>query len=200
MEPVESTHAHANAPEQALANFSIQKLPSAGVFIAQAAIKTVATADQSGDSSRLGQAMHRLLERASREEIATRRFTLASQRAIAREFSLSAGQSTQAADMAQQILTGQAAWAWDDSVIGWAGNEVELMFDGELLRIDRLVRRKDTGAWWVLDYKSAAAPERDASLQTQLAAYKSAVAGANEGALVHSAFLTAAGRLVLADA
>jgi ATP-dependent helicase/nuclease subunit A len=200
MEPVESTHAHANAPEQALANFSIQKLPSAGVFIAQAAIKTVATADQSGDSSRLGQAMHRLLERASREEIATRRFTLASQRAIAREFSLSAGQSTQAADMAQQILTGQAAWAWDDSVIDWAGNEVELMFDGELLRIDRLVRRKDTGAWWVLDYKSAAAPERDASLQTQLAAYKSAVAGANEGALVHSAFLTAAGRLVLADA
>jgi ATP-dependent helicase/nuclease subunit A len=64
-----------------------------------------------------------------------------------------------------------------------------------VLRLDRLVRRRD-GAWWVIDYKSAARPERDATLQAQLRRYMEAVAGLHPGTDVRAAFLTGEGRLV----
>jgi hypothetical protein len=57
--------------------------------------------------------------------------------------------------MAQRIRTGSGAWVWDPAVVDWQGAEVELSDQGQLLRLDRLVRRRDTGDWWVLDFKSA---------------------------------------------
>ena len=83
-----------------------------------------------------------------------------------------------------------------------AFDEVELTHQGRRLRIDRLVRRRagahGAEAWWVLDYKSAAQPERDAALIEQLARYRDAVRSIHPGALVQAAFLTADGRLVAA--
>ncbi|MCC2635195.1 MAG: hypothetical protein K0S48_3081, partial [Ramlibacter sp.] len=76
-------------------------------------------------------------------------------------------------------------------------NEVELLAGGELLRLDRLVRRRDSGEWWVLDYKSAAHPERQPELLEQMRRYREAVAAANPGVAVRSAFLTAQGAMVV---
>jgi len=83
--------------------------------------------------------------------------------------------------------------------VDWAGNEVELHHEGELLRLDRLVRRSADGAWWVLDYKSAAQPEQDEELVGQLRRYRRAVEAAHPGARVRTAFLTGQGRLVTLD-
>jgi ATP-dependent helicase/nuclease subunit A len=140
--------------------------------------------------SRLGQAMHRLLQRAD----------LSAVDAVALEFSLSRQEAEQAAQMAQRILAGEGAWAWDESVIGWQGNEIELTAQGKLLRLDRLVRRKDTGEWWVLDYKSESQPQSKPELVVQMRGYVAAVqacyAGERENNQVRAAFLTATGKMV----
>jgi ATP-dependent helicase/nuclease subunit A len=136
--------------------------------------------------SRLGQAMHRLLQRAD----------LSAVDAVALEFSLSSQEAEQAAQMAQRILAGEGAWAWDDAVIGWQGNEIELTAQGKLLRLDRLVRRKDTGAWWVLDYKSESQPQSKPELVAQMRAYVAAVQACYAGEPVKAAFLTATGKMI----
>ena len=81
----------------------------------------------------------------------------------------------QAAQMAQRILRGEGAWAWESDAIAWHGNEVALSWQGASLRLDRLVRRKDVPEWWVLDYKSAAQPQSQAELLAQLQTYRAAV-------------------------
>ncbi|MDP2065588.1 MAG: UvrD-helicase domain-containing protein [Burkholderiaceae bacterium] len=155
----------------------------------------------------LGRAMHRLLEWAAPPTpgapgtvaIAPAP-TPAQQQAVQREFALNPAQAEQAAAMAQRILQGEGAWAWDSAQIDWAGNEVEITHGGQVLRIDRLVRRRDTGAWWVLDYKSTAQPQQQPALRAQLQTYCAAVQHANPGAPVRAAFLTAQGAIVPVDA
>lgn len=145
-------------------------------------------------ASRLGEAMHRLLETCDpRAGIAP-----AQLREVQRLYALDPDAVQQAATMAQRILAGEGAWAWDPGLVDWQANEVELHAGGELLRLDRLVRRRDTGEWWVLDYKSAAEPQRQPQLLAQMHRYREAVAAAQGGATVRCAFLTAQGRLVAA--
>ena len=122
---------------------------------------------------------------------------LAQLREVERSFGLDAAAVQQAGAMAQRILQGAGAWAWDPAHVDWQDNEVELLADGELLRLDRLVRRRDSGEWWVLDYKSAVHPERQPELVEQMRRYREAVAVANPGAAVRSAFLTAQGAMVV---
>ena len=98
--------------------------------------------------------------------------------------------------MARRILLGEGAWAWDIALLAWQGNEVELSYEGETLRLDRLVQRRDTGEWWVLDYKSPHAPQDDPVLVNQLQNYLDAVRAIYPGAPVRAAFLTGAGLLV----
>ena len=114
----------------------------------------------------------------------------------AREFDLPPDAIRQAAAMARRIRTGDGAWAWDAAVIDWQGNEVTLLHGGDTLRLDRLVRRRDTGEWWVLDCKSADRPEDQPGLVAQLNRYREAVQYANPGAAVRVAFLTGEGRVV----
>src|SRR4051794_5316858 len=140
--------------------------------------------------SRLGEAMHRLLETWQG------RIVPAQLREVERLFALEPGAGEQAAAMALRIVQGEGAWAWDAAQVDWQANEVELHAGGELLRLDRLVRRRDTGEWWVLDYKSSAQPERQPALRAQMQRYREAVAAAQGGAPVRCAFLTAQGRLV----
>jgi ATP-dependent helicase/nuclease subunit A len=150
-------------------------------------------APEGSASSRLGEAMHRLLETAP----ADGRLRPAQLREVQRSFGLDAGAVQQAAAMAQRILQGDGAWAWDPAHVDWHDNEVELLAGGELLRLDRLVRRRDSGEWWVLDYKSATHPERRPELLEQMRRYRDAVATAYPGATVRSAFLTAQGAMVV---
>ena len=96
----------------------------------------------------------------------------------------------------RRIRTGEGRWAWDSTVIDWQGNEVTLLHAGVTQRIDRLVRRRDTGEWWVLDYKSAPRPEEQPELVAQMNRYRDAMRNANPGATVRVAFLTGEGRVV----
>jgi ATP-dependent helicase/nuclease subunit A len=90
----------------------------------------------------------------------------------AREFELPLDVAHQAAAMASRIRTGEGRWAWDSAVIDWQGNEVTLLHAGLTQRIDRLVRRRDTGEWWVLDYKSAPRPDEQPGLVEQMIRYR----------------------------
>jgi ATP-dependent helicase/nuclease subunit A len=116
---------------------------------------------------------------------------------VAREFALSEAAAREAAAMAECILAGEGAWAWDSASVDWQANEVPLHHEGDLLRLDRLVRRTGSGEWWVLDYKAAARPQQQAELIDQLRRYRLAVQAACPGAPVQAAFLTGQGKLVL---
>ena len=169
------------------ADFSVLVVPDIGLQVAPPRPAPEADATD----SRIGQAMHRLLEWGVLEP--------AQQQAVAREFGLDAEQSRKASSRAAAIRAGEGAWAWDTEVVDWAGNEVVLNYQGKTLRLDRLVRRKDTGAWWVLDHKSKDQPQHDPVLVRQLETYRAALRMLYPEAEVHAAFLTGAGRLVVPD-
>jgi ATP-dependent helicase/nuclease subunit A len=142
-------------------------------------------------SARLGKAMHRLLEWGGSSESRVR--------AVMREFRLSPAQGQTAAERAQRILNGAGAWAWDAQVIAWQGNEVELFYEGDTWRLDRLVQRKDAGHeghWWVLDYKSNAAPQELPELVGKMQTYRAAVQALYAGQTVKAAFLTPQGAVL----
>jgi ATP-dependent helicase/nuclease subunit A len=165
----------------------IKTLPAAPLREASA----LAIAALDSIESRIGKAMHRVLEWG--------RVSDANTIAAAREFQLTAQQGLAAAGMAERILQGDAAWAWDPAVVAWSGNEVELQFEGQLMRMDRLVQRRDAGhhgEWWVLDYKSAGAPQEDPELRAQLRNYCLALRSIYPDAIVRAAFLTAQGRFI----
>jgi ATP-dependent helicase/nuclease subunit A len=182
--------------------FYIKELPPVPLKYVDATVTAEAKVDQNGTaenldstSARIGKAMHRLLEWGD--------VSAHNAAAAARQFELTPEQGTQAAAMAGRILQGEGAWAWDRAVVGWQGNEVELLYQGESLRLDRLVQRKDAGCagqWWVLDYKSGQAPQEALGLVAQLSRYRDAVQAIYPDDVVKAAFLTAQGVLIeLAD-
>ncbi|HQQ71952.1 MAG TPA: DNA helicase UvrD, partial [Alicycliphilus sp.] len=118
---------------------------------------------------------------------------------LAREYALPLDAAHQAATMAQAILNGEGAWAWDEDLLELALNEAPLNHQGQSLRLDRLVclRQARAGArWWVLDYKSASDPQQQPELIAQLQRYRQAVQAQVAGEAVGAAFLTGQGRLV----
>lgn len=195
-EPTEADEPLVALPTEAVAaSFSMKRMPEAPEPAEEPPAKKASGATTTTVDARaaaFGQAMHRLLEWAVPGEP----LPAAHVRAAAREFLLDAQQARGAAALAQRIRAGEGAWVWDDRRVDWHGNEVTLVHEGETLRIDRLVRERDSGVWWVLDYKSAARPERDAALIAQMQRYRAAVQHAYPGASVRVAFLTGQGELV----
>ena len=186
----------------AATSFDLLELPPAPVLPALAAINGEATQADNADepateASRIGEAMHWLLEHVADTPRGWAPQRLAQLR---RRFDLNAQQANQAAALAQRIRGGEAAWAWSPDEVLEAFNEVELTHQGQRLRIDRLVRRRagphGPEAWWVLDYKSAAQPERDPRLVEQLARYRAAIERLHPGQAVRVAFLSGEGRVV----
>ena len=137
--------------------------------------------------------MHRLLEWVRAGDSGLDEGALA---AIRREFGLTPSQADTAAAMARRIRHGEGAWAWDPSRIDWQGNEVAMVHGGQPLRLDRLVRERKSGIWWVLDYKSAVQPQRQKVVREQMRTYVAAVEAAHPGAMVRSALMTSEGKLV----
>jgi ATP-dependent helicase/nuclease subunit A len=153
---------------------------------------SAAPPDEDSAIARIGKAMHRLLEWGG--DVAAPQVA-----AVAREFHLSPAQAQQSAALAQRIQAGQGAWAWQPDALAWQGNEVDLVYQSQPLRLDRLVQRKDAGfegQWWVLDYKSAVAPQRQPALVVQLQTYRAAVQQIYPDAIVKAAFLTGLGTVV----
>ncbi len=165
-----------------------------------------------GDStplSRQGDAMHQLLEQAGvagapLADLRTHGWPAARIARLASDHDIAPAAAELAARMAQGILAGEGAWAWDPDQVQTAINEAPLHYQGQSLRIDRLVLRRALSAddavagWWVLDYKSAAQPQRQQALVVQLQRYQEAVQALMPGEAVHAAFLTGDGRLVRA--
>ncbi len=192
--PAPDAHKAATAVKPSVADgasFQLMVLPTLPETLAQLA-PVALVEDEDSISARIGKAMHRLLEWGGA--------LLAPQlAAVAREFRLNPAQVLQASELARQIFSGQGAWAWRDEAIAWQGNEIDLVCAGQTLRLDRLVQRKDTGhegEWWVLDYKSAIAPERQPALLAQLQAYRAAVQRIYPATTVIAAFLTGQGTVV----
>jgi ATP-dependent helicase/nuclease subunit A len=146
---------------------------------------------QASAEAAVGLAMHRLLELyAPGTDLA------ALAPSVGAQFQLDTPQCARALQLAQRITQGEAAWVWDSGVIDWQANEVELVHDAQLLRLDRLVRQRDSQTWWVLDYKSPFAPQQQADLREQLQRYAQAVRAVQAGSQVRAAFITGEGKLV----
>lgn len=177
--------------------FSLPVLPPLPDTL-QSTPQTAAAVAESPLNARIGKAMHRLLEWGV-VAFDGAPIPAAAVAAAAHEFALSPDQAQNAADMAQRIASGEGAWAWQPDVIAWQGNEVDMLYQGQALRLDRLVQRKDAqaqGHWWVLDYKSAPAPQLQPELISKMQTYRAAVQQAYPGAVVKAAFLTGDGRVV----
>lgn len=180
--------------ERAEDAFSLPSLPA--LTVPFAASEPPAAAVAVDDTfNRIGLALHRLLQWRP-TPLLDFDWTSEHQQAVAREFALDAAQAGDALAMAGRIVAGEAAWVWDAAALDHWGNEVELFHQGELLRLDRLVRRRDTGEWWVLDFKSAARPEHDPGKVAQMLGYRAAMAQARPGEPVRLAFINAQGRLI----
>jgi ATP-dependent helicase/nuclease subunit A len=143
-------------------------------------------------ASRLGQAVHRVLEWAAGRAVAPAQLA----DAAAAEFGLPASQAGAVAAFAESVLRAPAlARFFDPAQLLWAGNEVPLAGpDGEVLRIDRLVRTTD--AWWVLDYKLQSSPNEVPAWREQLARYRAAVQRLQPGDAVRAAFVSGRGELL----
>jgi ATP-dependent helicase/nuclease subunit A len=204
-EPAKTTSGQPRLPEQGDAVFILPSLPSLGRVakahtlgknanenISAAATLHFATASAvtttDSAASRIGQAMHRLLQWCEWVDESHKQVhgSHAARAQVQQAFELTAAEAAQAQQMALQIVQGEAAWAWQRSAVDWQANELVLSIQGQSLRLDRLVRRRDTGEWWVLDFKSAHAPQHSAPLQAQMQRYVAAV----EQALASTASVT----------
>ena len=175
--------------------FSLPELP---VLEPERRRAEVPSAPEADERTRLGRAMHRLLQWRP-TPLAGFDWGDEHVRAVTREFALPPAAANEALAMARRVVAGEAAWAWSEQLLTDWGNEVEVWHDGELLRLDRLVRRRDSGDWWVLDFKSADRPEQQAVLREQMARYHRALQVARPGHTVRLAFINATGRLIELD-
>ncbi|MDR6152890.1 ATP-dependent helicase/nuclease subunit A [Acidovorax delafieldii] len=211
--------AEAAAPADAAETFTIPSLPALPEALQTARVHTAAGLEgdapvaMPGDAestplSRQGDAMHQLLEQAGvagapLAELRAHGWPAVRLARLAADHDIIPAAAEQAARMAQAILAGEGSWAWDPALIQTAINEAPLHYQGQSLRIDRLVQRRAVQAddalagWWVLDYKSATQPQRQQALVAQLQRYSEAVSALMPGEAVHAAFLTGDGRLVM---
>ena len=149
--------------------------------------------DENSLIARRGQALHRILEWG----LPAAPDNTAWQERLMRDFALDAPACTELLAQAQVLRSGGGAWVWDAARINWAGNEVDIAHQGQLLRLDRLVQEQGTGCWWVVDYKSAYAPENKPELQAQMQGYIEAVQAAQpEATAVRGAWIAGDGRWV----
>jgi ATP-dependent helicase/nuclease subunit A len=147
--------------------------------------------EEAAVSSRMGQAMHRVLEWAV---LGAREIPDALRRQAGLEFKLTPQQMQEVTQRAHAILMGEGAWAWDVAQVVWHANEVLVVIEGQMHRIDRLVQLTNQD-WWVIDYKSATDPQSHQDLTRQLRRYRQAVADLHPGASVKAAFFNALGQV-----
>lgn len=172
----------------------LKRLPAWHAETAAAPLRRAAADDPL--ASRLGQAVHRVLEWAAGPAGADIERHAA---AAAREFGVEA---VEVARLAGRIWRSPACRRFfEGPALNWSGNEVPVSDGGEVLRIDRLVRLDHDGekAWWVLDYKLQHAPEALPAYREQLARYRRAVQALQPGDTVRGAFITGAGELIELD-
>ena len=145
----------------------------------------------------LGEAMHKVLE--WHRHGAMQQDPEQQRQSLQQRYQLDAAQAARVLAQAQGILQGDAAWAWDEQQVDWQANEIDLAWNRQVLRIDRLVRRRaqagEPACWWVLDFKSSLAPQEQVALRRQMQDYQQAVQALYPDAPVRAAFLTQDGQI-----
>ncbi len=186
-------------------SFLISELPEAQLYAASSAMNTgvngefdTATAPIDAGAVaelRIGAALQRLLAWAPLNPHGVPPAQVA---AVTREFALAPAEARRAAALAQQLLTETASWAWDAALVDWHENALELVdASGVVVQLDRLVRRIDTGHWWVLRYAFVwnvpTLPHEAPAAQAHR--LRDAVRAAQPGAVVRVALVSADGQL-----
>ena len=178
----------------------VQVLPiwQATASTAVALRNTHEVSNSDSETSRLGQAVHRVLEWAVRRDAPNPIVLDTLCAAATREFGADASAVQR---IAGAILRSPACQRFFDArQLIWAANEASVVDGGELLRIDRLVHLRategDAEAWWVLDYKLSHAPDQLGAYRQQLARYQRAVSRLQPGEIVRGAFITGSGSVI----
>ncbi len=185
----------------ALAGQADARVPTLPALHWQASPATGEPAAEDPAAARLGQAVHRMLEWAGQPGAALpREHRPAASAAAAAAFGLPTTAAARVLTLAGQVLdSGECARFFAGPALDWAGNEVPVVADGELLRIDRLVALRDSAGgrtWWVLDYKLQSTPQAVPAYREQLQRYVAAVQSLQPGDPVRGAFITGGGALV----
>jgi ATP-dependent helicase/nuclease subunit A len=202
VEPVLSVQGGSDNGVFFLAQLPALARPNATQEAATAPLALSGSSDASDEPRRFGLALHRLLQWCP-TPFAGFAWGEVHRRAVAVEFDLSPERAQAAQAMAERMVRGEAAWAWDSLRVDQWSNEVALVHQSESLRLDRLVRARvqdgqdsQDAPWWVLDFKTATHPEDQPELLAQMRVYRAAVAAAYPGAPVRLAFINADGRLI----
>lgn len=147
------------------------------------------------EASRLGQAVHLVLQWATQSEAAEDPSLMV--QSAAERYVVDA---TLVLNHVQCILSSPTcAPFFDKKHLEWAGNEVSITVEGRVQRIDRVVAQRQSEGrlcWWVLDYKLHETPQTLPDYQRQLLAYAAAIAQAQPEDHVRCAFITGLGQLV----
>jgi len=146
-------------------------------------------------AAQLGRAVHRVLQWSTADSALPQWDELAT--AAALEFDLPPSTIDTVSSYARTIRESATLQRFfDPAQVSWSADEFDVVSDGELLRIDRLVRLGDKHPeWWVLDYKLAFDAAADDTLRRQLARYRDVVQALAGAAPVHAAFITGDGAL-----
>ncbi|MDC6169079.1 UvrD-helicase domain-containing protein [Paucibacter sp. XJ19-41] len=184
----------------AAAPFQLKTLPLAPPRAAMPVVEMGQGPAVVDDSAALGEALHRVLEWASGPS-ATAQPLPRLLAAAAQMYGLDAKRSERLERSARTILdSAECAPFFDAPALLWAGNEVPVSWQGQDMRLDRLVcRHAGSGQapiWWVLDYKLHPAPQNNPEYLQQLQRYREAVLRLQPGEPVRTAFITGQGRLV----
>jgi len=153
------------------------------------------------DIQRLGQTVHRSLEWLTTLPLPQRndtRLAQAVQRAAA-ALGLPAALWAEAERKVRQVLHSPKLRTWlDPDALAWAGNEVALDHQGQVLRLDRLVAldTPEGRHWWVLDYKLSHSPQQSQAYQAQMARYVAAVQALQPGDKVSAALVSGDGEFL----
>lgn len=152
--------------------------------------------DEETEFTREGSLLHLLMERLT--AAGQWPVTLPAVRIVAQWLGCSIEQSTLISQQAEKILSSSSlAQFFDPGGFEFARNEMELVVDGELIRLDRVVMFRD--ALWILDYKRNYFEFQHADYQAQLARYRQACASLFPGVSIYCALITVDGQLWVLD-
>ncbi len=174
-----------------LALFLPQQLPLAAPAGNDTAMTGAGASGAAADAAaEEGILLHALMERITMR--AAWPVALPSIQTIARWLGCAPADAAEVRAQAQAILAQPALQRFfDPALFVSADNELEMVADGQLLRIDRLVRFDD--AIWILDYKRTVGADSLIQHAPQLARYRRAVQSMAGSLPVHAALIAADG-------
>ncbi|MEO0314404.1 MAG: hypothetical protein RI928_860 [Pseudomonadota bacterium] len=150
------------------------------------------TGTEETEFTREGSLLHLLMERLT--ESAVWPVQIPAIRIVAQWLGCTMAQATVVCEQARQILTSKTLEKFfnPDNFV-FARNEMELIHDGELVRLDRLVMFDD--ALWILDYKRNYFEFQHADYRAQLEGYREACRLLFPGVRICCALITVDGKL-----